>query len=90
MNLLVRSEGGDGPTKSALKKAAKEAEKARKKAEKAAKAKELEQAQAAADEVFLLLPEQTQAEISLAGLCCRQVRQTPIASVSIATRSHTH
>ncbi|KAN0100671.1 hypothetical protein V8E55_000655 [Tylopilus felleus] len=47
-----RPEAGDGPTKSALKKAAKEAEKAKKKAEKAAKAKELEQAQAAADEDF--------------------------------------
>ncbi|KAI9572916.1 hypothetical protein HD554DRAFT_2035922 [Boletus coccyginus] len=47
-----RLEGGDGPTKSALKKAAKEAEKAKKKAEKAAKAKESEQARAAADEDF--------------------------------------
>ncbi|KIJ68384.1 hypothetical protein HYDPIDRAFT_165245 [Hydnomerulius pinastri MD-312] len=42
-------EGGEGPTKSALKKAAKEAEKAKKKAEKEAKAKELEQARAAAE-----------------------------------------
>ncbi|KAF8140205.1 hypothetical protein EV363DRAFT_1393117 [Boletus edulis] len=47
-----RPEGGDGPTKSALKKAAKEAEKAKKKAEKAAKAKELDQARAAADEDY--------------------------------------
>ncbi|KAH7883642.1 aspartyl-tRNA synthetase [Phlebopus sp. FC_14] len=43
-------EGGEGPTKSALKKAAKEAEKAKKKAEKAAKAKEAEQAKLAAEE----------------------------------------
>ena len=50
--LPQRTEGGDGPTKSALKKASKEAEKAKKKAEKAAKAKELEQARATADEVL--------------------------------------
>ncbi|KAG9314410.1 hypothetical protein JVU11DRAFT_5207 [Chiua virens] len=49
---LERTEAGDGPTKSALKKAAKEAEKAKKKAEKAAKTKELEQARAAADEDY--------------------------------------
>lgn len=55
LNLLLRPEGGDGPTKSALKKAAKEAEKAKKKAEKAAKVKELEQARAAIDEVFFPL-----------------------------------
>ncbi|KIJ21698.1 hypothetical protein PAXINDRAFT_5844 [Paxillus involutus ATCC 200175] len=45
------AEGGEGPTKSALKKAAKEAEKAKKKAEKAAKAKEIE-ARAAVDEDY--------------------------------------
>ncbi|KIK94908.1 hypothetical protein PAXRUDRAFT_827519 [Paxillus rubicundulus Ve08.2h10] len=45
------AEGGEGPTKSAQKKAAKEAEKAKKKAEKAAKAKETE-ARAAADEDY--------------------------------------
>jgi hypothetical protein len=49
---VIRAEGGEGPTKSALKKAAKEAEKAKKKAEKAAKAKEIE-ARAAVDEVCL-------------------------------------
>jgi aspartyl-tRNA synthetase len=40
----------EGPSKSALKKKAKEEEKARKKAEKAAKAKEAEQARAAGEE----------------------------------------
>jgi len=40
----------EGPTKSALKKKAKEEEKLRKKAEKAAKTKEAEQARAAAEE----------------------------------------
>ncbi|KAF9242889.1 hypothetical protein BU15DRAFT_72538 [Melanogaster broomeanus] len=41
-----------GPTKSALKKAAKEAEKAKKKAEAAAKAKEMEQARAAGEKDY--------------------------------------
>jgi aspartyl-tRNA synthetase len=42
-------QGEEGPTKSALKKKAKEEEKARKKAEKAAKAKEAEQVREAAE-----------------------------------------
>lgn len=46
------ADSSDAPTKSALKKAAKEAEKAKKKAEKAAKAMEAEQARAAADEDY--------------------------------------
>ncbi|KAI6153541.1 hypothetical protein BKA82DRAFT_342755 [Pisolithus tinctorius] len=49
---MSSADGGDAPTKSALKKAAKEAEKAKKKAEKAAKAMEAEQARAAADEDY--------------------------------------
>ncbi|KAG0708921.1 hypothetical protein DFH29DRAFT_889706 [Suillus ampliporus] len=48
--MSVVDKGEEGPTKSALKKQAKEEEKARKKAEKAAKVKEAEQARAAAEE----------------------------------------
>lgn len=76
LNSLSRPESGDGPTKSAVKKAAKEAEKAKKKAEKAAKAKELEQARAAADEVFPL-----SSELGLfSNPTCRIMRPTDTAN----------
>jgi len=80
----------EGPTKSALKKKAKEEEKLRKKAEKAAKTKEAEQARAAAEEpVGHVIPIFTRLIYSetIAGLCSRALWQTSSASISVTPQS---